>query len=102
MHPSTKLLLQNFEINSGFEGKGVYMVCVLNCHTKTEHVLYIGSSNDVHQRTHSHKHPFMIVLNRLSDYYTPVYLRCFKTDHYFNLERYLIQELRPKLNTQWR
>ncbi len=89
---------KSFELNEFGQPRfpGVYLVTVFNPDTKKERILYIGSSKNIHKRTHRAGHPYYEAFNRLSEYY--VCLRTYNTNQYIDLEKEMIEHYRPILN----
>ena len=88
----TNLIYKNksFELNEFGQPRhpGVYMVTVFNPETKKIRILYIGSSKNIHKRTHRNGHPYYEALNRFNNYY--VCLRTYNTNDYVELEKEMI------------
>lgn len=75
---------------------GVYMVTVFNPEIKKERILYIGSSSNIHKRTHCASHPYYKAFNRITNGY--VCLRTHRTSDYLQLEKEMIRHYKPILN----
>jgi excinuclease UvrABC nuclease subunit len=94
--------LSDFEISEfGRPNKpGVYAIWATNrpFYDGEKHLLYIGSSVNIHSRLSNNGHPYRIALNRLNGI---VYVSFIETDDYIVNESYLISKHKPILNKKW-
>jgi excinuclease UvrABC nuclease subunit len=82
---------------------GVYMVCVFEDFPfkKEEKVLYIGSSKNINKRVMSMSHPYRKCYNKAKDG-DIVAIKYHECDNYLEIEKFLIGELNPILNKDWK
>lgn len=99
MEKDPVLLLNRLE-SDGFPpmpGKAVYAVFVFNLFTAgAQHLLYIGSTDNLEKRRSGNKHPYKVAFKRFQGYVV-----CFKyyyTDDYREDEKVLIRHYRPIFN----
>jgi excinuclease UvrABC nuclease subunit len=95
--------LKDFEISEfGRPSKpGIYAIWVRNFFNKNSfsHLLYIGSTYNLHSRLLNHKHPYSIALNRFKEC---VWVSFIETENELrNNEKYLIEKHQPIMNRQW-
>jgi len=75
---------------------GVYAVCVKNCLSSKERIIYIGSAQNIFKRVMKLQHPYRLAFSRFNDKY--VYTKSIETEDYARLEKELIKIYRPLLN----
>jgi excinuclease UvrABC nuclease subunit len=78
---------------------GVYCVFVHNLLTGKRRVLYIGSSHNIKKRVLNNAHPYMKAFNSFK-YPEMVATKTKVCEDYLELERRLIQRLKPEYNIQ--
>lgn len=78
---------------------GVYAIVRINFSTRERSILYIGSSRNISKRVLRPKHPYRMLI----DSCVPPWVISIKykvCDNYIEIERRLIQKLKPELNFQ--
>jgi excinuclease UvrABC nuclease subunit len=95
--------LKDFEISEfGRPPKpGIYAIWVRNYFHKNSlsHLLYIGSTQNLHSRLNNLKHPYRIAFNRFNEC---VWVSFIETENELrNNEKYLIEKHQPIMNRQW-
>jgi len=101
--------LSKFQSGYGFgppNTAGVYAIFVMNialwrkCNIYSEHLLYIGSSNNISKRVYNEKHPYYKASIRFNngnlDY--GVIVKWMDVDDYLHIEKEMIKALKPPLN----
>ena len=82
-----------------YKEHGVYAVCAKACNANSsEHVLYIGSSQNMYRRLTNERHPYRRIFNRAKGWH--VYTRAMVTRDFRNAEVEMIRKMRPLLNIQ--
>jgi hypothetical protein len=95
--------LRDFEISEFGKPStpGIYAIWSRN-HTYESginHLLYIGSTNNIHSRLSGSSHPYRIAFNRINGI---VWTSFIEISNPKDNEKYLISKHKPILNKQWR
>lgn len=81
------------------QGKAVYAVVVQNIYfAGAEHIMYIGSSKDLHKRRRLNSHPYNICRRRFQGLYRNVCYKYFYSESMEEDEAFLINYLCPPMN----
>jgi len=95
--------LKDFEISEFGKPStsGIYAVWVRNYHYENglDHLLYIGSTVNLHARLNNNSHPYKKAFNRLNGI---VWVSFVETACLRENEKYLINKHNPIMNRQWR
>lgn len=95
--------LKDFEISEFGKPStpGIYAIWTRNYtyYSGENHLLYIGSSNNLHSRLNNRLHPYRIAFNKIKGI---VWTSFIETSNLRDNEKYLINKHKPILNKQWR